>query len=408
MSPTRKQVFLRRRILASGLVALVIAGVFYLPLTLLAPVLTTKAVRTGYSAPATPTQTLSLPGYGDSAIAAVGYPGLLATGGGSVPMPIASITKIITALVVLAKAPLRVGEAGPSISFSNADEAVLKSYAARNGEVYPIRVGGTMSERDVLTVALVPSANNYARALADWAFGSEANFLPVARAWLVAHGMTATTLTDCTGLNPENTSTPTDLITLGKLALQNPVISALISTKTATLPVVGTIKNTNLLLGTAGIDGIKTGTLDSAGASLLFSSRLTIGGHLVVLVGVVLDGPNHPTIDAAVETLVTAAREGFHLVTLATKGQRFAAYTTIWGHRASAVATRTVALVVWGGTPISARWTAFDLTSGRKGTVVGTVSFSAGTQHVTIPLQLSARLDGPDAGWRLSHPGELL
>src|SRR6202000_3181558 len=99
--------------------------------------------------------------------------------------------------------------------------------------------------------------------------GSEANFLPVARAWLASHGLTSTILTDCTGLNPQNTSTPTDLIALGKIALDNPIIAPLVRTKSATLPIVGAIKNTNNLLGVAGIDGIKTGTLTKA--SLLFS-----------------------------------------------------------------------------------------------------------------------------------------
>ena len=265
-----------------------------------------------------------------------------------------------------------------------------------------------MTERDVLTVALVPSANNYARALADWAFGSEAGFLSVARTWLAAHGLTSTTLTDCTGLNPQNTSTPSDLIALGKLALADPVISEIIGTTTATLPVVGTIKNTNRLLGIAGIDGIKTGTLNSAGASLLFSSRLELGGHAVTLVGVVLDGPNHPTIDAAIASLVTAARQGFHLVTLATKGQEFAAYRTLWGTNTTAVAAKTVSVVVWGGTSVLARVSAAGLSSGKKGAVVGLASFTAGTQRVTVPLRLSTRLDGPDPGWRISHPGDLL
>jgi D-alanyl-D-alanine carboxypeptidase (penicillin-binding protein 5/6) len=386
----------------------VLGIVFYLPLTLLAPVPATKAVKASYTAPVTPIQTLSLPAYGDSAIAAVGYPGLLASGGGSTPLPIASITKIITALVVLQKAPLGAADAGPRISFTSADQALLKSYAARDGDVYPIQVGGSMTERDVLTVALVPSANNYARALADWAYGSEANFLPVARAWLASHGLTTTTLTDCTGLNPQNTSTPTDLIALGKLALANPVISELISTKTANLPVVGQIRNTNQLLGTLGIDGIKTGTLNNAGASLLFSSQVVIGGRTIRLIGVVLDGPNHPTIDAAIAALVKAAREGFHVVTLATRGQVFANYTTAWGARTSAIASRTASVVVWGGTAITSAVVTSAEGESKSGIAVGSASFTAGTQRMTIPLVLSKKLVGPDGFWRLAHPGALL
>ena len=106
--PTRSQVYRRRRVLVITPAILVLALAFYLPLTLLAPIPHTASTPTSYSAPVTTKPVISMPGYGDSAIAAVGYPGLLAAGGGTSPLPIASITKIITALVVLQKEPLSV------------------------------------------------------------------------------------------------------------------------------------------------------------------------------------------------------------------------------------------------------------------------------------------------------------
>ena len=396
--------YLRRRIVVFGTALVTLALLFYLPITLLAPVPATHSTAIAYSAPHTTTPVLTLPTYGASAIAAVGYPGLLASAGSATPLPIASITKIITALVVLQKDPLGVGEQGPSIPFTSADAAIIKAYAARDGDTYPIQVGGSLSELQVLTIALVPSANNYARALADWAYGSEADFLPVARAWLTAHGMTSTTLTDSTGLNPQNTSTPTDLIALGKLALASPVISSLMSIRSATLPVVGLVNNTNLLLGQLGVDGIKTGTLDNAGASLLFSSRLAIGGHIVTLIGVVLDGPTHPIIDAAIASLLTVARAAFHVTTLASKGQVFARYRTAWGAATTAVAARDVTLVLLDGTRVSSRTDANAVSPGKKGTVLGLASFTAGNQRATVPLVQSGALKGPDPLWRLLNP----
>ncbi|HEX3678901.1 MAG TPA: D-alanyl-D-alanine carboxypeptidase [Galbitalea sp.] len=407
MPPSRSQVYVRRRILVFCVAVLTLALLFYLPITLLAPMSSTPASRVGYSAPESTAPVLTLPSYGASAIAAVGFPGLLASGGVSTPLPIASITKIITALVVLQKDPLGVGEQGPSIRFTAADEAILKAYAARDGDTYPIQVGGSLSELQVLTIALVPSANNYARALADWAYGSEANFLPVARAWLMAHGLTSTTLTDSTGLNPQNTSTPTDLIALGKLALASPVISSIISIRSTTLPVVGLVNNTNPLLGQVGVTGIKTGTLDNAGASLLFSSRLNLGGHVVTLIGVVLDGPTHPIIDTAIAALLTVARGAFHLRTLATKGQVFARYRTAWGAATSAVASRDVTMVLLDGTRVSSTTAANAAAPGKKGTILGLASFTAGNQRTTVPLVQSSTLKGPDPLWRLLNPGLL-
>jgi serine-type D-Ala-D-Ala carboxypeptidase (penicillin-binding protein 5/6) len=387
-----------------GAALITLALLFYLPITLLAPVPATHATSIAYSAPHTTAPVLTLPAYGASAIAAVGYPGLLASAGAASPLPIASITKIITALVVLQKDPLGVGEQGPSIRFTAADAAIIKAYAARDGDTYPIQVGGSLTELQVLTIALVPSANNYARALADWAYGSEANFLPVARAWLTAHGMTSTTLTDSTGLNPQNTSTPTDLIALGKLALASPVISSLMSIRSTTLPVVGLVNNTNLLLGQVGVDGIKTGTLDNAGASLLFSSRLAIGGRIITLVGVVLDGPTHPIIDAAIASLLKVARAAFHVTTLASKGQIFARYRTAWGVETTAVAARDVTMVLLDGTRITSRTDASAVSPGKKGTVLGLASFAASNQRATVPLVQSSTLNGPDPLWRLLNP----
>ena len=149
-------------------VVVVSAGV-YLPLTLLAPLKAAASTIPAFVTPTTTATTLPLPSYGESAITALGYGDELASGGNTKPMPMASISKIITTLVVLEKKPLALGESGPSITFTAADAAYLHAYAAQDGDVYPIKVGGSLTEKQVITIALVPSANNYARALADWA-----------------------------------------------------------------------------------------------------------------------------------------------------------------------------------------------------------------------------------------------
>ncbi|MDQ1570521.1 MAG: hypothetical protein QOF79_1195 [Actinomycetota bacterium] len=390
-----------------GILTFVLAVAIYLPVTLLAPIPAIAASGPAVAFPATVAPVLSMPTYGASAISAIGFPEVLTEGGSTNPLPIASITKIITTLVVLEKKPLAVGKAGPSIPFTAADEAIRKAYLARNGDVYPIRVGGTMSERDVLTVALVASANNYARALADWAFGSEKNFLPAAKAWLVQHGMKSTTLTDSTGLNSANRSTPSDLIALGKIALANPLVSRIIAIRHTRLPVVGLIENTNQLLGIEGINGIKTGTLDSAGASLLFASSFTVGDQKITLVGVILDGPNHPAIDKQIRRLVASVRKGFSSVTLSTIGQRFGSYSTRWGAKTTAVATRDASVVVWAGTPVRASVHTDSIVLAAKGTVVGSAIFTVAGQTITVPLALSSSVADPGMWWRLTHPGKL-
>ena len=390
-----------------GILAFVFAVAIYLPVTLLAPIHSVDALTASVTIPKTATTVLSMPSYGASAISAVGYPGVLATGGSAAPLPMASITKIVTSLVVLEKRPLAVGKAGPSIQFTSADEAIRRAYLARRGDVYPIRVGGAMSQRDVLTVALVASANNYARALADWAYGSEERFLPVANAWLKEHGMNSTVLTDSTGLNPANRSTPSDLIVLGKLALADPLVSRIIAIRHVRLPVVGLIDNTNKLLGIQGITGIKTGTLDHFGASLLFASSISVGGQKITLIGVILDGPTHPTIDKQIRRLIGSVKSGFSSVTLSKIGQKFGSYSTVWGSKASVIATRNESVVVWGGTPVQASVKTSPIGIAQRGKVVGTAVFTVSGRTITVPLTLSKTVADPGPWWRLTHPGKL-
>jgi serine-type D-Ala-D-Ala carboxypeptidase (penicillin-binding protein 5/6) len=389
------------------LVALAIAAAFYVPITLGVPVASVAATETAYTTPSTLATPISMPTYGSSGISAVGYPGLLAKGGTDQPLAIGSITKIVTALIVLQKKPLTLGEAGPKITFTEQDVALRASYLARDGEVYPVSVGAQISETDVLTTALVASANNYARALVDWAFGSEANFVPVANAWLKSHGMSSTTLTDCTGMDPTDKSTPTDLIALGKLALANPVIAKIVDTKSTTMPVVGNITNTNLLLGTYGVNGIKTGTLDTAGSSLLFESDFLVGTTRIELIGAVIDGPDHPTIDAKITAIIKAVRAGFVTVPLVTAGQKFGTYTTKWGTTSELVAAKSASVVLWSGTPIQSAVSLHRVSVAAKGAQEGTVDFTSRGTTQSVPLVLTRALVDPGNWWRLTHPGRV-
>jgi D-alanyl-D-alanine carboxypeptidase (penicillin-binding protein 5/6) len=139
----------------------------------------------------------------------------------------ASITKIITTLVVLSVKPLSVGEQGPSITFTPADAAIYSKYLAEDGSVQPVVVGESLSQLQLNEVMLIASANNYAQTYATWAFGSQAKFLTAARAWLTANGLTNTTIDDTCGMDPGSTSTASDLVALGKLAIANPVVAEL-------------------------------------------------------------------------------------------------------------------------------------------------------------------------------------
>lgn len=407
MPLTKRQIYRRRRIVVFGGAALLLAGGFYLPVTLLAPLPQIVPELVAYTAPPVAVPTIDFPAYGASGLGAVGYSGVLAQGGSTTPLPIASISKVVTALVVLESHPLTVDELGPSVTFTSVDEGFYAEQIAQDGVVASVYAGQVMAQRHILDLALMASANNYAQSLAAWAFGSEAAYVDAAATWLADHGLTSTTIADATGINPGNASTVADLITLAKLAIADPVVSQIVGTASVDIPGIGVVENRNELLGLDGIDGIKTGTLDEAGSCLLFSADHTIGDQTVTLVGVVLGGPDHDTIDAAVRGLLAQADLGFSEVQLATAGEPFAEYATAWGDSAAAVASATTTAVLWSGSAVTAEIDADPLRLAVEGTPAGQVTFTVGERQVTVALRLDSTIDDPGAWWRLSNPTRL-
>ncbi len=402
--PVSRRTYLRRRIAVGTALVVLLSAFTYLPITLLAPTKPAVATALSVATPESTTVTVDWPGYGASAIGAVGFPGILATGGETTPRPIASITKIITVLVVLDKKPLAADAPGPNITMTQHDASLYHQYFARNGKVEPVRAGLVLTQRQLLDVVLISSANNYAETLGSWAFGSETAFLAAAKGWLADHQLSNTTLQDSSGMNPGNTSTASDLVELGKLALANPTVAAIVSTKSTTLPYIGRITNTNELLGVDGFEGIKTGTLAEAGACLLFADTIIVDNTPITVVGVVLGGTNHRSLNAAVRALMASAVAGFQNVPLVSAGTPFYVYSTPWDQQARAVATKDESVLVWAGTPVTQRVSTKELTTASAGTMVGSVEFTVAGKTITVPLALDSALSDPGPWWRLTNP----
>ncbi|WP_423924069.1 D-alanyl-D-alanine carboxypeptidase family protein [Frigoribacterium sp. 2-23] len=405
---TRRRALRRRGPGLIALLALVVAVGVYLPLTLATPLAPAAAETARYQAPQESSPALTFPPYGATAVKALGYEHSLTTSGDDEPRSIASISKVVTALVVLEAKPLDGGD-GPTITIDPAAAALRAQYLQVDGKVAPMSVGQTFTERQMLEVALIESANNYAGALAQWAFGSDAAYAAAATTWLAENGLHATTIVEPTGLSAQNTSTATDLVTLGTLALQNETVSAIVNTASTTVPGVGTIENSNELLGLDGVKGIKTGTLDAAGACLLFAADYRIADTTVTVVGVMLGGKDHPSLDADVQALLGSVTKRFQTLTLTTRGSEFAHYDAPWGASANAVAAQDASVLAWGDETVTASITTDEVGSGARGATVGRVTFSIGDgQKAEVPLRLDRALVEPDAWWRLTHPGVVL
>jgi len=403
----RRRVYRRRRIAVFGSLGVVVLIALYTFAASIAPL---PAAAAASPAPTTIVQQAvqpAWPSWGSAAVGAVGRSGLIAHHGSMASMPMASMTKTITALVVLQKKPIAPGKQGPTITFTQADVKILQQDWAEDGSWAPVAAGDRLTERQALTAMLLPSANNYARSLAIWAYGSTSAFLRATGAWLTAHGFTHTTVTDASGLDPGSVASPADLVGIGKLVLANPVLADIVATKSADLPGAGEVHNGNKVLGVDGINGLKTGWTDQAGHCLLFSAVKSVAGHRITIVGVVLGAPEYDDLWSAVPTLVTSITSAYRAVPLAASTTSFGTYMTAWGERTTLKATKSATMLVFSNAPVTVTVRSRPVQAARPGDDLGTVTFSTGGTSISRTLTVSHPIDEPGLWWRMSHPLDL-
>jgi len=209
--------------------------------------------------------------------------------------PIGSITKVMTAYVVLEAGDLNRVITVPSGIIAYDDE-----YDASTAGLWP---GERLTAGQLLYALLLPSGCDaaYTLATAYGAHGSRAAFIATMNATARKLGLTKTHFSDFSGLPDPGEyttySTARDLESLGRDAMRLPEFRRLVATATYRLPATrnhGAYVWTNLdpLLGTfPGAAGIKTGFTAAAGDCLLFAADR--GGR--ELIGVVLDSSSSPT-----------------------------------------------------------------------------------------------------------------
>lgn len=207
-------------------------------------------------------------------------------------VPIASLTKLLTAMVVL-DAKLDPNE---KLRITNDDVDTLKHSRSR------VRVGTQMSRLAALEMALMESENRAAFALARTFPGGEAGFAKAMQAKVHALGLSRTSITDPTGLSPANTSTATEMATITAAAARYGEIERITSVKKAMVPVDGRsreLHNTNRLVGAKGwnIRVSKTGYTEEAGRCL--AMRMMNGKRPITVVLLDADGSAQRLRDAS-------------------------------------------------------------------------------------------------------------
>jgi D-alanyl-D-alanine carboxypeptidase (penicillin-binding protein 5/6) len=101
---------------------------------------------------------------------------------------------------------------------------------------------------------------------------------------------------DPSGFDDATVSTAADQVRLVDRAMRLPVLASIVATPSATLPVAGTVHNTNTLLEHDGFVGVKTGSTAAAGGCFAFRAIRWIDGKPTTITGVVLGQPGDDRI----------------------------------------------------------------------------------------------------------------
>jgi serine-type D-Ala-D-Ala carboxypeptidase (penicillin-binding protein 5/6) len=212
--------------------------------------------------------------------------------------PIASVAKVMTAYLVLRDHPLGFGQDGPTITLTDADVADTDRRRQQQESVVSIAAGEQLTELQALQALLLPSANNIAVVLARWDAGSVEGFVARMNETARTLGMTDTRYTDPSGYDDATVSTAADQVRIVDRAMGLPVFASIVATPSATLPVAGTVDNTNTLLGYDGFVGVKTGSTAAAGGCFAFRAIRWIDGKRTTITGVVLGQPGDEWVAA--------------------------------------------------------------------------------------------------------------
>ncbi len=179
-------------------------------------------------------------------------------------LPQASLTKIMTALLVLEQGGL------------DRVVTVSKEAAAETGSTIGLRPGERLRIRDLLAAALISSANDACHALAEAVDGTQEAFIDRMNRKARALGLTDSHFADVSGHDREDHySSARDLASLAETAMKQPLFRTLVAVPQLRILTVDRgrtfrLRNHNRLIGKLdGIRGIKTGYTRGAGRCLV-------------------------------------------------------------------------------------------------------------------------------------------
>ncbi len=354
---------------------------------------------------------ITWPAQGEAAVGVEGS-GLLGTHGTQTATPLASVTKLMTAYVILRDHPLSGSGTGPNLTVTPADVALYQTEQTQGDSVVPVVAGEQLSERQALEGLLIPSGDNIARLLATWDAGSTSAFVAKMNADAKALGLTNTHYTDPSGVVAGSESTAASQARLAMVDMTIPAFRTIVGMAQVTLPNAGVQYNVDSQLGTDGIVGIKTGWTPTAGGCFVFAATTKINGRTQTVVGAVLQQVGTTTQPSALtqafiasRALITSADRAIEQQTVIRRGQTVGRLTAPWAQPVSLQASRSVTLTGLPGQHVS---TSVVLPGQVKAPLaahypLGSLVVRLGDERVTVPLETSRALPGASLTWRLTN-----
>jgi D-alanyl-D-alanine carboxypeptidase (penicillin-binding protein 5/6) len=260
--------------------------------------------------------------------------------------PIASTTKLMTALLTIERAD-------PREVFRAVDYDALPAESRID-----LRPGERMRVRDLLTALMLESANDASATLAERVAGSRAAFVRAMNARAAELGLSNTSYANPIGLDDaDNYSSARDLAALARRLMSDRSFRALVDRPRATLGSGArprTLDNRNTLVRRVPfVDGVKTGHTGRAGYVLVGSAT----GHGTRVISVVLGEPSEAARDADSLALLRWGIDQFRRVTAVREGRTLArlAVADYEGRRVRLTAAQDVVLTVRRGEHLATR-----------------------------------------------------
>jgi len=220
--------------------------------------------------------------------------------------PMASTTKIMTAVVALEK--------------GNLDDVVTVSKRAAGiwGSRIHLKAGQKITLRELLYGLLLSSGNDAAIAIAEHLGGNMENFVEMMNKKARELGLRNTSFKTPHGLDADgHYTTAYELACLTRYALENPVFSEIVKTKKTSIS-YRTLYNTNEMLGAyPGADGVKTGYTGKAGRCLV-TSVTRDGGRFI---SVVINSPSRYDRALSSKLILDYAYNNYKTYTLMRAGE---------------------------------------------------------------------------------------